>query len=799
MKNNFLIFLFIFILISKTVFANQFIFETTEIEFADNGDYIYATDGKAFSADKNLEINAKSFEYSKNLKLLKAANGVAFIKSDNLKIEFNKIELDELNSMVIAKDDVKIYDEKNKIFIESDLIIYNRNSGIIESPLKSIFKDKFQNIITTEKFHYNINANLLKIENAILEDSQDNDFEIELAYIDTELNELVGKDVIINLNNESFEPDNEPRLKGNSIVYDDNFTQVDRGVFTTCKKTGKCPPWKLTAEKITHDKKKKVISYKNAWLNVYDVPVIYFPKFFHPDPTVKRRSGFLIPSFQSTKGGSSLNIPYFHVVSDNKDFTLSPRLYTGEKILLQTEYRQVNLNSTQISDFSFFKEADKNSKNHFFYELNKSIDYLNFEDGDIDFQIQKTSNDTYLKANKLRSPILDDYVEGHKEFLESSFDLDLYSDDFSVRSGFIIYEDVNKDHSDRYEFVLPRVDITKKIENKTKLDGDFLLKSYNSARNYQTNIFEKTNINDLIFNSKPNITDNGFYNNYNFKIKNVNSDSQKSLNYKDNKNYYLSGIVQFNSSLPLLKENDKFRKILKPKLSLKMSPEHSKNTRNSDIRLDASSIYNLDRVSSIDSIEGGTSLIYGNDFTVYDKKNSREILEIKLANNLRFEENEDLPTANQIGEKTSNFLGEITYSPNSTLTTKYNSSLRSNFSDVTYENFITEININNFVTTFDYLNENNHVDKNSYLSNETEYSFNESNSVMFSTRQNKKTDLTEYYNLMYQYKNDCLSASIEYNKDYYDDRDIKPEETIFFKLTIIPLGETKTIVPGLRD
>ena len=50
---------------------------------------------------------------------------------------------------------------------------------------------------------------------------------------------------------------------------------------------------------------------------------------------------------------------------------------------------------------------------------------------------------------------------------------------------------------------------------------------------------------------------------------------------------------------------------------------------------------------------------------------------------------------------------------------------------------------------------------------------------------------------MYQYKNDCLAASIEYNKDYYDDRDIKPEESIFLKITLIPFGETSS--PDLKD
>ena len=163
-------------------------------------------------------------------------------------------------------------------------------------------------------------------------------------------------------------------------------------------------------------------------------------------------------------------------------------------------------------------------------------------------------------------------------------------------------------------------------------------------------------------------------------------------------------------------------------------------------------------------------------------------MSLKLANNIRLKENDDLPTNNQVGLKTSNFFSEIEYSPNEILKTTYKNSFKNNAKDVTYENFITEISLNNFVTTFDYLNENNTSDENSYLKNTTQYVINDSNNLLFSTRINKKTDLTEYYNLMYQYKNDCLAASIEYNKDYYEDSDITPEESIFFKLTIIPFG-----------
>ena len=175
----------------------------------------------------------------------------------------------------------------------------------------------------------------------------------------------------MNFDNSSFNKDNEPRLKAVSITKDENITELTKGIFTTCKKREGCPPWEIAAEKIRHNKKKKIIDYENAFLKVYDVPIMYFPKFFHPDPTVKRQSGFLIPKINSSNSNNFLNTPYFFAIAENKDATFSPRFYANEKILLQTELRQANKDSNHIADFSYFAEKDKNSKNHLFYEYDK--------------------------------------------------------------------------------------------------------------------------------------------------------------------------------------------------------------------------------------------------------------------------------------------------------------------------------------------------------------------------------------------------------------------------------------------
>ena len=792
MKNSFIFLILNFIFLCSISIADTFKFETKNIEILKEENLIKSGKGKVYSSDRSLEISADKFEYFKNLDLLNAiGDGYAIIKSKDLSIEFNKASFDQKNLIIKAEENIKINLLNEKIFIETQEIIYNQKENFIKSNSKTFLEDNLRNRYYVDNFLFEIDKNILKIENLEFKDIKGNILKTKIAYLNTKSGKLFGKDVNLDLDNSTFDKNNEPRLKGNSITKDENITEITKGVFTTCKRRDGCPPWQMSAEKIQHDKAKQTIYYKDALLKVYDLPVMYFPKFFHPDPTVKRRSGFLIPTIKNSNSENFLNTPYFFAIAENKDVTFSPRFYTDDKILLQTEYRQANSRSNHITDFSYFKEKDKDAKNHIFYEYDRNFDVGNFDDSNIDLKIQKTSNDTYLKSNKLNSELIND-----NNILENSLGLSFYSNDLSLTIDTTIYEDLNKNKKDRYEYILPKFNLSKKIRNNTNLNGNFSLNSQASIRNYNRNIYEKTNVNDLIFSSYPKITPKGFYNNYEFLIRNSNSDNKNS-SYKNNESVYLSSIFQYNSSLPLIKENNEFQKILKPKLTFKIAPTHTKDERNSENKIDISNVYSINRAGDNSSTEGGVSIAYGSDYSIFDKEKSSEIFNFKVANNFRFEKNDDLPRKNQIGEKTSNIFSEITFNPNEFFSTNYNSSMRNNLRDTDYENLITEFRVNNFVTTFDYLNENNTSAKNSYIQNKSTFSLDDNNSLSFSTRKNKSTDLTEYYNFMYQYKNDCLAASIEYNKDYYSDRDLKPDESVFFKLTIIPFSETST--PNLKN
>ena len=237
----------------------------------------------------------------------------------------------------------------------------------------------------------------------------------EDALINLETNELQGKDLEVNFNNNMFDNnENEPRLKGNKALSNKNETIVSKASFTTCKKrpNNKCPPWIIQAKEAKHDKIKKTIYYKNAWLKIYDVPVLYFPTFFHPDPTVKRQSGFLTPQIgESQILGSSAYIPYFYVISDSKDLTFKPRIFNDNKYSIQTEYRQVTKKTNNIFDFSLTQghkssENDKeDSRSHFFSSSTIDLDFLSFDESNLEVQLQKTSNNTYLKLFNFESPL----------------------------------------------------------------------------------------------------------------------------------------------------------------------------------------------------------------------------------------------------------------------------------------------------------------------------------------------------------------------------------------------------------
>jgi LPS-assembly protein len=130
-----------------------------------------------------------------------------------------------------------------------------------------------------------------------------------------------------------------------------NYTVFENGVYTACapcKDDPKKPPlWQVKGARIIHNQTEKMLYFENAQLEFFGVPMAYLPYFSTPDPTVKRKSGFLMPGYTSVSTyGFGVEIPYYFALAPDYDLTVNPRFTTRQGVLLQGEFRQRLINGS---------------------------------------------------------------------------------------------------------------------------------------------------------------------------------------------------------------------------------------------------------------------------------------------------------------------------------------------------------------------------------------------------------------------------------------------------------------------
>ncbi|MDC3039301.1 hypothetical protein OA094_03675 [Candidatus Pelagibacter sp.] len=782
-----LIFFLIICINVSNSYSEELKFEATSIEIIDKDKIVIANEGVKILSGDEIVIDADQMRYDKEEKFLEASGNIVITnKVENIEIFSDNITYDEKKEKIISSGNVKIKFEDNYTLNTKEIVYLKNSEEILINNITKI-KDGLGNEIEFEQLNYNANDKLIKGKKVKLLDLEKNSYNFDSAIIDFSKNQIIADNVNINFDKGIFgNLLNDPRLKGNYFFSDGKNSIIKKGVFTTCKKSGDCPPWQIKAKEINHNKEKKVINYKHAWLEIYDKPIVYFPKFFHPDPTVKRQSGFLMPQvIDSSSLGISFKLPYYKVLGDNKDLTFSPRIFSENEALFQNEYRQVNKNSKHIADFSL-KKKNSTSKTHFFSNSIAKLDVNIFDISEIEMNLESTSDDNYLKTHNIKSEI-----NNNQSLLNSFLIFRGNSRDMDFETKIESYEDLTEDKaSDKYEYIFPSYKFSKRFSSS--YNGDYEIISKGNYKNYNTNIFEKVLINDLKFSSNPKITPTGFVNKLSILLKNVTSEGDNSSNYKNKFSSENYGSVFYDISFPLKKEGKFFDNFLTAKGSLMYSPNSNKDLKNLDRKININNIFTQNRLSLDDTVEGGQSLTLGGEYSLKGKEGGNDFLKAGLASVLRDNEEINLPTKSTLNNKGSDFIGSLIFEPNKNLKLDYNFSMDSDFQSTNYNSLNASISVNKFVTSFEFLQEDDEVGNESYLSNETVYNFNNAYSLKYRTRRNKKTDFTEFYNLIYEYKNDCLTASIQYNKDYYSDNELKPTEEIFFSLSIVPLATLNT-------
>ena len=156
-----------------------------------------------------------------------------------------------------------------------------------------------------------------------------------------------------------FSAQSAERRDGNLIIF-------RQGVYTACapclENPDKPPLWQIKAARIIHDREERTVYYEHARLEFVGVPIAYLPVFFHPDPTVTRKSGFLVPSILQREAiGFGVTTPVFWNLAPNYDVTFSPTFLTRQGVLMQAEWRHRLLNGAYSIRLAGIFQQDKDA------------------------------------------------------------------------------------------------------------------------------------------------------------------------------------------------------------------------------------------------------------------------------------------------------------------------------------------------------------------------------------------------------------------------------------------------------
>ena len=786
-KTSKLIFLFLFI---TAVNAEDVAIESKNMSFDKTTKKTIFSNEVILKTKENKSIKSEYAEYDKKNGLIILKDEVVLIDRQNNKIETNHAEYFEDKKIFKTIGASKIITKEGYVVDGSNFFFDSLNNNLV-SKESTVIKDVEENTIYLENFEFLNRENIFKSVGSIkVEDKIKNVYEFSQIYIDVKKKEILGTDIKAFINDEKLKvnPKNKPRIFANSVSINEQKSVYNKSVFTLCnyRKNDKCPPWSIQSSKMLHDNKKKTIYYDNALVKIYDIPIFYIPKLSHPDPTVDRRSGFLPPTISDTKNlGASVTIPYFFAINNDKNFTLNSRIFNSENPLFVGEYHQAFKNSNFYADFGYTEGYKKTSetkkagdKSHFFSKFIKSFKGKNNSDNTLNITLQDVSDDKYLKLYKINTNL----VDYNADTLENTIDFTHSDDDMFLGINATAFKTLKDSYNDKYEYILPEAFLEKNLFNNDF--GNLDLQTNMKIHNYDTNKTTKFLVNDLIWNSKNILFNSGLSSKILGNIKNINYETRNVDVFKESHTNEAHGAIGLLSELKLQKNTNNSRHLLTPKLLFRYAPGQMRQEENGS-KLNPTSAFSMNKANNVNNFEKGLSTSIGIDYKIKNKKTDFDFSVAQVINDM---ENKKMSSESSLDEKLSDLVGSTNLKIGKRLKLNYDFALDQNYRELNYNDLGLSLDYNKINFNFNYLQEDKHIGNQEYLKTKINLSASNNGLVSFETKRNLIKNSSEFYNLSYEYINDCLRAGLVYRREFYNDSELEPENSLMFKITLTPFG-----------
>ncbi|MBE2191364.1 MAG: LPS-assembly protein LptD [Alphaproteobacteria bacterium] len=431
----------------------------------------------------------------------------------------------------------------------------------------------------------------------------------------------------------------------------------------------KSPLWQITADTVTHDKQDHSISYEDAKLEVYGIPVAYTPYFSHPDGTIKQKSGVLPPKFSlNSRLGLGVTSQYYWAISPSEDATIGARVFTGSSPQLLGQYRkrfekaQINLNgSTTYTDRkdSVGGETvttDKEARGHFFgdalWELNDK-----WRTG---IKAQVTTDDQYLREYDITN---DDVLEN-----------EIYAERFDNRDYFAIralgFQDVRvSDRSTDQPNILPEFEASYLGNPASVLGGRWSLDMSGLGLVRKGNGQDVGRVSTTLGWQRRDVSSWGFVNVFNASARgdyySIADRDEGSLvgGAGDATAARLYPLLQNILSYPLEKDFESSQMVVEPTVAITLSTNAENDTDvpnedSQDVQIDSLNIFQANRFPGRDRVEDRSHITYGARTGLYE--DDGDSIEVFLGQSFRFE-NEDnpFPDGSGLSKQKSDVVGQL--------------------------------------------------------------------------------------------------------------------------------------------
>ena len=724
------------------------------------------------------------------------------------------------NNLIVAQGGAYAKDQSGKE-IFADKITYNKKEANIKSEGKSIYADNRGNKLFADNFHYDINLKTIDAKNNVKYIDKDGNLLnfSSLKYYE-ELEKGIGQDLRAKLTDKSTmegaEAEFDNKLGTVTLLKKNSYTPCENKENSTKTISEICPDWSIDTTKTTHDKNEKMVYHRNAVLKIKNIPVFYTPYFSHPDPSVKRKSGFLPPSVKNfTDLGQTIKTPYFWAISDNKDLTFTPIYYFDENSIFLTEYRQQNEKSKFYIDSSYtqgYKNINKKdnsgneikrtdgARNHLFFNFLGSYEDLLFSQNDLEVNIQRISQKNYLNVNQINT----EHVKQDMTSLNNNIIFNSYGGSQRIKIESNIYENLNIEEKNlKYQYTFPSIEYGNYFN---KFDQLVNISSSFAAKNLGTNSNQAYFTNQINSESEIKLLDflPGVANVFKTSTKNINVQNQNILDSKENFNSDTYLTLGVENSLPLMKINKNTEETLTPKIFTKFTTGSMTNANSLDKMLTYQDIYSMNRMSSITNPETGGDIGYGIDYNIRKKNNLSEVYmdgTFSIGQVIKKKKLKEMPENSSLANTSSDFVGNVSFFYDGKIEEKISQTaylkkgLNINY-DYTVSNDLNKILKNDIDISYaDTKNtwsskyyETHDISNEQYIDIKYDRKIYDDFTFATGVRKNIQDSFTENNFIGIAYETDCIKISLNLAKTFYQDEDLKPSNNFTLSLVLKPFG-----------